>query len=576
MHSIRTRITLLTLAAILCCILLIGGTVIIAIQEESDDDTSREMILLCADRRHTLNQYLESIKQSADMVSRFASESMSGEALAKGGVAGFTGDGSALDGRDWDTDRQRDLDAYLREYCAVVDEVLLSLANHTNGLAAYYYRINPEISRSEEGVFFVKGDTDAFEAVPMTDVFAIDRDDYSRVGWYFETLRRGRPSWLEPYYNANLQRNVVSYVTPIYKGDTFIGIIGMDIPFETLIEQVSDLTAFETGFAYLTDSEGQVLYHPEIAAGKSIEAISPELAEAAEHMRHQDSSAETTLYRFGGETKKLAFTTLTNGMKLVLVAPVSEINAGWIRLIKRIMLTGLLILVVFAILTAFAMKRITDPLQRLTEASKHLAAGNYDVELEYHRNDEVGILTDSFRHLVEHLRIYISDLNSKAYRDSLTGVRNKGAYDIFTRKLNDAIRTEQGDKRPEFGVMMFDCNELKEINDAHGHEKGDHYLTVACKLVCTVFSHSPVFRVGGDEFIAVLQGDDYTNRYALLERFDQMAAEINAREIAVWNRVSLAKGLAEYDPRRDARVEDVLRRADEAMYADKDACKAGG
>ena len=76
-----------------------------------------------------------------------------------------------------------------------------------------------------------------------------------------------------------------------------------------------------------------------------------------------------------------------------------------------------------------------------------------------------------------------------------------------------------------FAVCMFDCNCLKQINDEYGHDKGDIFLKETTRIICDVFEHSPVFRIGGDEFVAVLQNGDYENREALLRLFDAKCSE---------------------------------------------------
>ena len=129
--------------------------------------------------------------------------------------------------------------------------------------------------------------------------------------------------------------------------------------------------------------------------------------------------------------------------------------------------------------------------------------------------------------------------------------------------------------RPGYGIVMFDLNDLKRINDEFGHDKGDLYLKSACDLICRVYRHSPVFRVGGDEFVAVLHGEDYGLRDRLLKIFDRRCRETAALAGRPWERVEAARGMAVFDPLSDGGVEDVLRRADENMYDHKRAMKAG-
>jgi diguanylate cyclase (GGDEF)-like protein len=261
-------------------------------------------------------------------------------------------------------------------------------------------------------------------------------------------------------------------------------------------------------------------------------------------------------------------------MKLVVTAPLSEINASWTQLVNIIFLASGAILLFFATVMALSLRRITDPLRRLTEASKLISDGDYDVELDYDGDDELGILTRSFQQLVRHLKIYIKDLNSKAYRDALTGVKNKGAFDISAHKLDDMIRMAEPGRSPQFAVVMLDCNDLKSINDQLGHDKGDIYLCTACTFICEIFAHSPVFRLGGDEFAAILQKHDYECREELLKRFRQGAEAANVGVEHPWERINIALGMAVYDSELDKDVSGVLHRADERMYADKRRMKA--
>ena len=151
----------------------------------------------------------------------------------------------------------------------------------------------------------------------------------------------------------------------------------------------------------------------------------------------------------------------------------------------------------------------------------------------------------------------------------MTGVKNKGAFTASMARLNDTIRLGGQDKPPQFSIVTFDCNDLKQINDEYGHDCGDIYLQATCTMICKVFAHSPVFRMGGDEFSVILQRSDYNNREELLKTFDACAEEHNATAEHPWQCINVAKGMAVYQPYADTSVEQVLHRADELMYEDK-------
>jgi diguanylate cyclase (GGDEF)-like protein len=153
-----------------------------------------------------------------------------------------------------------------------------------------------------------------------------------------------------------------------------------------------------------------------------------------------------------------------------------------------------------------------------------------------------------------------------ATRDSLTGIRNKAAFTSYVQELQDGIdRSEQID----FAVGVFDCDNLKGINDRYGHEKGDEYLKAASRLICSVFKYSPVFRIGGDEFAAILRNEDFLNRIALADEFYRESDKINAAAHNEWERVHTSMGIVTFDPLIDRAVSDTLRRADKVMYENK-------
>jgi len=152
-----------------------------------------------------------------------------------------------------------------------------------------------------------------------------------------------------------------------------------------------------------------------------------------------------------------------------------------------------------------------------------------------------------------------------ALRDPLTGVKNKRSYTQTEKNVNDRIR--QGQMEP-FSVVICDLNDLKAINDTRGHTAGDDYIKEACMVICHIFDHSPVFRIGGDEFAVLLTGRDYNNRSKL---FSQLAAA-NQKNI-ISGEAIMASGISDFDPDKDKDLATVFQRADSAMYINKKVLK---
>ena len=152
---------------------------------------------------------------------------------------------------------------------------------------------------------------------------------------------------------------------------------------------------------------------------------------------------------------------------------------------------------------------------------------------------------------------------NKANVDALTGVRNKHAYGDAEAELNRRISEGEA---PEFAVLSLDVNNLKEVNDTKGHAAGDLYLKQACGIICRVFAHSPVYRVGGDEFIVISQGEDYQNADALLRELRRTNKENEGTDLP-----QVAAGIARYNG--ESSVAELFDRADKAMYVEKQSLK---
>ena len=153
-----------------------------------------------------------------------------------------------------------------------------------------------------------------------------------------------------------------------------------------------------------------------------------------------------------------------------------------------------------------------------------------------------------------------------AYRDPLTGVKSKLAYAEAEERKDAEIK---GGTTPPFAVAVFDINDLKLINDKYGHEQGDKLIMKGCMLICSHFKHSPVFRIGGDEFVAVLEYDDYKDREKICGAFDSlMNAPLDPSQAII------SMGISVYDEGQDMCFNDVFVRADRLMYERKSELKA--
>ena len=529
----------MTLFVVIVAVTTVTILSVVFIRKAEHRESDQLLLLLCETGERNLDYYFNSVQRSVEKVASFAEDDIEG-----------------LD------------DASLQAHVVRVEEFFDEIASKTNGVLTYYYRIDPEVSDTVKGFWYTDVDGEGFKRHAVTDITLYDTSDTSALVWFTVPKFEAKSIWLPPYITDNLDKRVISYNVPIYWKGEFIGVAGIEIDYAVMAEQVDSIRLYENGYAFLNDSEGNLFYHPRI----DVSMLTPETMPQKPEGIVSDSTFIS--YEFDGVQKEAAWLQLGNGMRLNVAVPVSETDGDWERLILNILILAIEVLVAACLFMMFYTKRITKPLEELTEAANRVDVGDYDYRLVYNRDDELGRLTNTFRRLANNMRNHINDLNEQVYVDSLTLVKNKGAFSTYTEDLQTQIEKDRENTR--FAVGVFDCDNLKHINDAYGHDKGDVYLKTASHLICTIFSRSPVFRIGGDEFAVILRNEDYESREILIASFKKEGEEITASALNQWEEVHLSMGIAEYDPASDNAVADVVRRADRIMYENKKKTKIQG
>ena len=134
---------------------------------------------------------------------------------------------------------QEDLDGLeddqLTRHIERVSAYFDNVAHRTDGVLTYYYRIDPAISDTVKGFWYVALDGDGFEEHEVTDISRYDTADTSALAWFTVPKGTGKPIWLPPYITDNLGMRVISDNIPIYWRETFIGVVGIDTDFKSII-----------------------------------------------------------------------------------------------------------------------------------------------------------------------------------------------------------------------------------------------------------------------------------------------------------------------------------------------------
>lgn len=454
-----------------------------------------------------------------------------------------------------------------RSACMVdIKQRLVNAAKMNGYVITAYFRPDPEVYGSTEGVFLAKDDYNGYSSITPTDILAYDRDDIGRVGWYYYPKEYGQAVWMEPYNNENLNIYMITYAGPVYVKGQYLGIIGMDVAMDTILSEV-DSVEFEQSFGFIVNDKGDIIYHKDYPEGLKSSEFNEELREASEFFTPTAASRHITgRYKWQGELYRISTTKLDNNMIFVLSVPESELTKPENNMWIYTAISFIVVAIVTLLLILHLSRTIVAPIKEITAASERISKGELNVTINYRSRDEIGLLAESVRDMSHELRDYISYIQNQAFTDAMTGVGNKAAYmdqvSLLSRKIYEGMA--------DFAVVVFDINGLKKVNDNMGHEFGDALIADAAMIIKYVFGAENTYRIGGDEFIVILENvtrDDMDRLYA---DYRVTIDEFNEKEHRYATDLIISKGCAFYNESDDKEYKEVFKRADEEMYKEKE------
>ena len=518
-HSIQFKFLITVISAILAIAVFVGGLSIYEVDSFVRVQTENLIDATCEKETVEINSIFGDMEKSVKIIESYVLALVE----SNGGIT--------------DHDSRNKIIEY-------ADGMFVDVAKHTDSAVAYYLRFDPEVAGGQAGLFYSKLDgSDDYIRLDPTDLSLYDKDDTEHVGWFWQPYEAGEPIWMQPYHNLNNDIMMISYVVPLYYENRFVGVVGMDFDYTTLIDRVHEIKIYEHGFAHL-EADGAVIHH------------------SGHEAEFDDGDVSGQYLRVSQE--------LMNGMTLVLSAKYSDIRQMRYEIVFKLLVVVVVLAALFSAIVVFVVRKIVEPLEKLTDASKKLTNGNYDVEIGDSNTYEIKLLSAAFESMAKHLREHEKHQRFLAYRDSLTGLRNTTAYKTWVTDFEKELQSDQSD----FGVIVLDVNNLKEANDRHGHDAGNKLIVTAARIISTTFKRSPVFRIGGDEFVVILRNNDLDAREELVVKFDEECANTFVKTDEAEIAVSIAKGFARYDSGRDSQFADVFNRADDAMYENKRGMKA--
>jgi len=409
MKNNRMRITAVMVMAIIITMGVATFLGVLAIRSIGRSDSDQMLLLLGEGGRNELNDYFESVEQSVEIEAAYAESDL----------------------------EYRGLDG-LSAHIEWARGIFARLANRTKGVLTYYYRIDPSVSDTEKGFWYVNLDGKGFKEHEVTDITLYDTDDTSGLVWFTVPKYEGKPVWLPPYITDNLDVRVISYNVPVYWHDTFIGVLGIEIDYATMASVVDRISFNNSGYAFIEDSGGNLVYHPHLDV--------PAMDVLPETPEGMDTGETFMEYTYDGVVKRAVELGLHNGMRLVVSVPTNELNARWQGWVTQIVSISVVLLISAILMFVYILHAI--------QKQKETEENNLKLEGELKSASELVDLMSSLSSL-------ITNIPAMAFtKDAETGVY---------LACNQALAEYSGKKSPEEVIGRTDY-------DIYDRDVAEHFV----------------------------------------------------------------------------------------------------
>ncbi len=265
---------------------------------------------------------------------------------------------------------------------AQMASILMAIMKRSEDIYGIYISYEPELIGRSDGIFYTRNSRGNIQENELTDVTKYSPDDIEHVGWYSIPKEKGEPVWLEPYYNKNTDRWLISYVVPFYKEGKMVAVIGIDMDFEELVKEVDQARVYERGYAFMESADGTYHYHPgffdnNIHGDETMTLITEENV----NITTNGEAIRIIEYLQNGNRLMGATVTLRSGMKLIMCDDYMEVYHDRNSLLMWTMFSEFLITLILIFIVRQACKKLINPIVEITDSVKGIEAGNYDVEI---------------------------------------------------------------------------------------------------------------------------------------------------------------------------------------------------
>ena len=337
---------------------------------------------------------------------------------------------------------------YEAEYMAKLSKLMSTLAGAQKGVICTFFRMNMEEFGPTKGIFLTGGYQKKFVSIRTTDLSKYSPTDTEHVGWYYLPIWKKAPVWTPPYESKPLGLKMMSYCIPVYKGDKFLGVTGVDLSLG-IIEEMITSVPIENSTGLLIGIENNLInMNTREELSKAVDR-SAELSLIMETFQKNKKPIQNFVW--DGKSYRGNLSQLDNGMTYILAVSRNEILKAISEQISALIIAFAIVTILTIMLVSFLFKKIITPIKVVTKTTNRLARGELSVDIPYESNNEIGTLANNIRLMTTQLKEYIEYISAQtkkereakeaALTESQINAAASQAKSAFLANMSHEIRT---------------------------------------------------------------------------------------------------------------------------------------
>lgn len=305
--------------------------------------------------------------------------------------------------------------AYEKEYMENLAKIMTSLAVFQKGAVGTFFRMESVKYGPTRGVYLTGSYQKSFVSIRTTDLSKYSPTDTENVGWYYLPIWKKGPVWTAPYNNANISQKMISYCIPIYKNDSLLGVVGIDLNLAIIEDMVNSLQLENSKGLLLGDENNLIHLNTRYELTKAVER-SQELSTILEIFQNPKNQ---NLQKFTWEGNKYygSLTKLDNGMSYITAISQNELFKNIYGQIILLIIAFIMVAILTIVLIFFINSKIIRPIKIITKTTNRLARGELFVDIPYQSENEIGTLANNIRLMTTQLKEYIEYISEQTKKE---------------------------------------------------------------------------------------------------------------------------------------------------------------